>query len=214
MATFNDLYNFVMSDIRGVEPELIDFHIRNTVRDWLGATTQWRELLTLVTTPGMTSYALTPRAGGQVAGILRFGDVESSFDLPCADEGHRRLIQVTTPAKPCAWRQVYPGVIEFQGVPDAAYTFQLEVYKRLTLDPTDDMIPDDVFDTHAEDLSYGVKARLQAMTAKPWTDPTMATVNNTLYTKAKFATRARVRSGGQLGNSRVSAPSFTARRPR
>jgi hypothetical protein len=102
-------------------------------------------------------------------------------------------------------------VINFRRPPDQNYTIPIKVFKQLTLDPADTLIPDEAFDTHVEAIACGVKARLQAMNAKPWTDTTMAQVNNALYNKAKFALRSQLRDGGANGHTTVLTFRFAGR---
>lgn len=212
MASFTDLRDYVLPEIRGVEPETVDFYTRQVVRDFLKATTLWRETIVLPTSKGLTDYRLTPRNGGQVAGTLRVGRPSGDSDLPNLREGAQPVPgQVLTPGEPDGWWQLYPGVLRLRRPPDQTYSLQVRVFKQLTLDPSDDLIPDEAFDTHAEVLSYGVKARLHAMPSKPWTDTTMATVNNGWYTKAKFQIRAQIREGGAGNSTRVRAPRFAGR---
>lgn len=213
MASFIDLHDYVLPEIRNVETETLDFYIRQVTRDFLKATTLWRETLLVPLKVGATDYRLSPRNGGQVAGVLSVGKVDGSGALL------RNLNElqrpgpgaVMTPGEPDGWWQVYPGVIKLSRPPDAVYQLPILVYKQLTLDPSDDVIPDEAFDAYAEALSFGVKARLHAMPSKPWTDTVMATVNNGLYTTTKFAVRAKLRDGGANSHSRVVAPRFAGR---
>lgn len=213
MASFTDVYDYVMMDVRGVEPATVDFLTRQVCRDMLKTSTLWRETIQLTVQPGLVDYTLRPRSGGMVAGILNVGSVDAnSRPVPNMDEGNRPGPgQVLDPGKPDGWWSLYPGIISLQRPPDDAYTIPVVVYKQLTLDPEDTLIPDALYDNYVEALAYGIKARLHAMPAKPWTDTSLATVNNTFYTKAKFAMRAKIRDGGATSHSRVRAPLFTGR---
>lgn len=210
MARFSDLHDFVLTDLRQIEIPLVDFYIRQVGRDWLKATTQWREVITLALSPGLTDYRLVPAAGGQVAGIIHMPNTDNSAPMRNMGEGAQFPGQLDAGA-PDGWWQTFPGLVRFRRAPDQVYVLPVTVYKTLTLDLEDDMLPDDLFDNYAEALAYGVKARLQAMPTKPWTDTTMASVNNTFYTRAKFATRAKLRDGGQTAHGRVAAPLFAGR---
>lgn len=212
MASFHDVYDYVLPEIRGVEPETVDFLTRQIGRDFLKATGLWREVINLVLSPGMVDYKLIPRAGGQVAGIKAVGDGNGGRNLPNLDEGNRRSQgAIVDPGQPSGWWSLYPGIISFNRPPDVGYTLPIEVYKQLTLDPEDLLLPDFLFDNHIETLAFGIKARLHAMPSKPWTDTTMASVNTGLYQRAKLATRARTRDGGANAHSRVVAPLFAGR---
>jgi hypothetical protein len=210
MARFSDLHDFVLTDLRQIETPLVDFYIRQVGRDWFKATTQWREVIPLTLSVGLTDYRLVPAAGGQVAGVINMPNADSNGAMRNMAEG-AQFPGTLEPGAPDGWWQTYPGVVRFRRPPDKAYALQVTVFKTLTLDVQDDMLPDDAFDNYAEALAYGVKARLQAMPTKPWTDNTMAAVNNTFYTKAKFAARALLRDGGQTAHQRVVAPLFAGR---
>lgn len=213
MANFADLRDYVLPEIRGVEPETVDFYIRQVARDFLKATTLWRETIILPLTVGATDYRLSPRNGGQVAGVLDVGSATGAtqplHNLP--ESARPAPGVVVEPGEPDGWWQVYPGVIKLRRPPDKVYQLPIQVFKQLTQDPSDDLLPDEAFDSYAEELAYGVRARLHAMPSKPWTDTTMATVNHGFYTRAKFAIRAKIREGGSYSHSRVVAPRFAGR---
>jgi len=213
MANFSDLRDYVLPELRGIEPETVDFYIRQVGRDFLKTTTLWRETILLPLQVGLTDYRLTPRNGGQVAGVLKVGRADNSggvvHNLREAERPGPGF--VADAGEPDGWWQVYPGVIKLRRPPDKVYQLPILVYKQLTLDPSDDLLPDEAFDVYAETLAYGVKARLHAMPSKPWTDTMMATVNNGLYTQQKFAVRAKLREGGAYSHGRVVAPRFAGR---
>lgn len=211
MAVFSDLYDLIRSNIRGVEEPTIDMYTRLVTRDFLKATTLWRETLTVQVMPGITEYNISARSGGLVAGILEVLNPPQSLRVKNVDESRRMDPILLEPQRPDGWWSLYPGVISFNRVPDANYTFLVKTYKQLTQDPTDVYIPDEVFDNYGDDLAEGVKARVLAMPSKPWTDTNMATVANTLYIKSRSAIRAKIRNGGAAGHSRVVAPLFAGR---
>lgn len=213
MAQFADLYDYVIPEVRGVETETVDFFARKVIRDYLQGTTLWREVLTVPLIPGHTDYKLTPRQGGIVAGILSVPRLDdASRAMHNADEGERwPKAYLPDPGKADYWWQTYPGLISFNRPPDVNYTLQIEVFKKLSLDPADNYIPDFIFEQYVEDIAYGVKALLQAMGSKPWTDLNQATINNTFYVKGKLATRGKIRGGGAQAHSRVVAPLFAGR---
>lgn len=211
MATITELRDYVLPDLRGIEPELVDHYARQVLRDFFKTTTLWRETLPLNMTIGSTDYTLTPVSGGQVAGVLRVSRSDGTV-VGKMNEGERPRPGVALDAgPPDGYFQLYPGVITFRRAPDQGYQLFLEVYKQTVLDPAVVDIPQGVYDEYVEVIAAGVKSRLQALPSKPWTDTTMATVNNTMYTRAKFAARARVRDGGGPSTARVRAPLFAGR---
>lgn len=212
MATFADMYDFIVPEVRGVELETVDFFTRQVCREFLTFTGLWRETLQLPLSIGKVDYRISPRAGGAVAGIMRVGGINNAKEMANADKGNRpQLGQSIDPGIPNAWWSDYPGLISFNRPTDAVYMVPIEIYKKLSLDPTDKLIPDLLFDNYVEPLAYGIKAQLHKMPSKPWTDTTMATMNNTFYTKAKFAVRAKLRDGGANAHARVRAPLFAGR---
>jgi len=211
MATFKDLYDHVLPSVRGVDSPLVDYHIRRVLRDFLKKTTVWRETLPLLLTAGKTDYRLTPAASGQVGGVLRVYNRATGLPLHNRDEGCV-VNGVVDAGAPDQWWQVYPSLISFNRPPSESQQLDVEAYKVVTLDPADDYFPDDVYENFVEIISNGVMSALQMMPAKPWTDTTMATVNNALYKKATYALRAKIRGGGAGNHSRVQAPRFAGRR--
>lgn len=213
MATFADMYDFVMTEIRGVETTVVDFNVRKVTRDFLKRTTMWREVLQLPMTVGATAYRLVPHNGGIVAGVLSVGTRDGKFDgMPGLTENRLSAPgYAQQPGDATGWHSLYPNVIEFREAPTEAYTLPIAVYKTLSLDPQDDLIPDEVFDNYAEVLANGIKANLQAMPSKPWTDMTNAQLNNTLYARATNAAIAALRRGGANTPQRVIAPVFAGR---
>lgn len=211
MAKFKDLYDHVLPTIRGADLPLVDYHIRRVLRDFLKKTTTWREVIPVILAPGLTDYRISPASGsGQVGGVLSVVDPSTNRSLVGLTEGNRRLIS-TDPGDPAGWYQLYPGIITFDRPPENPTTLDVSTYKVITLDPSDDYFPDDVYDNYADYIANGVMAQFQAMPAKPWSDPTMATVNNTLYKKAMYALRARIRAGGGSAPTRVQSPLFAGR---
>lgn len=213
MAKFSDLYDGVMKEVRGAEPPTIDYNIRRIGREFLKATTLWRESIPITLRAGAIDYRLVPNQGGLVAGIL---------NLPRVDDASRTMNELNegnqTPAtylaqagKPDGYWELYPGVFKINRPPDVDYPIIVDVFKQLTLDPDDDFLPDDLVDYHQDALVAGVLARMKSMDSVPWRDTTMATIYNTEYNREKFAVRARLRNGSQRNNMTVVAPVFAGR---
>jgi hypothetical protein len=213
MAKFSDLYNEILPQVRGADEPIVDYNIRRVARDFLKATTLWRESIPVTLKAGMVDYVLVPNEGGLVAGIL---------NLPRVDDASRTMNEINQgsqpPAtympeagKPDGYWQLYPGTFTVNRPPDVDYPITVDVYKQPTQDPDDDFLPDSLVEYYYEPLAAGVLARLMAMPTKPWRDTTLATFFNTEYTKAKFAARAHVRNGAQRNNQRIQAPIFAGR---
>jgi hypothetical protein len=215
MARFSDLYDYVLSKCRGVDPPMVDFYIRQIGRDFLQATTLWRESIPITLRQGMTEYRLVPLQGGLIAGIRNMPRVDDpSRTMNELNENTQRPAgYVSAPGQPDGYWETFPGTFSINRPPDQDYPILVDVFKKLSLDPDDDYFPDDVLDHHAEALAAGVVARLQSMGAVPWRDTQMATINYTEYTKEKFAVRSRLRNGSARNNQRVAAPRFAGRNP-
>jgi hypothetical protein len=213
MATFQNFYDFIIPYCRGIDQPLVDFQLRQAVRDWQKSTTMWRESVPFTLKQGMTDYQVQPSSGGVTAGIY-------SFPYPTdASRGMEELPEVSRwsegylpePGTPDGWWQIYPGVFRLNRPPDKDYPITLGIYKQMSQDPDDDYIPDDLFENYAQSVASGALAQILAMSSKPWNDTTMATYHNTEFVKAKLALRSKMRRGGNAGRMRVVAPFFAGR---
>lgn len=213
MANFKDFYDFIMPVLRGVDPPMVDFELRKAIRDWQRSTTMWRESVPLTFQPGVTDYRIEARDGGLIAGILSMPRPnDPSKDMPSVTESHRWPEgYLPEPGTPDGWWQLYPGVIRINRPPDVAYPVTVLIYKQLTQDPSDDYVPDDLYEDYAEKVASGALAQFFAMPAKPWRDTSMASYHMMNFTKAKQALRAKVRRGGATAQPRVKGPTFAGR---
>lgn len=213
MANFKDFYDYIMPALRGVEGPMVDFELRKAVRDWQRSTTMWREAVPLTLQVGKTDYRVEPKDSGITAGILSMPyPTDPSRSMDSIDEGHRWPEGYLPDAGvPDGWWQLYPGVFRVNRAPDQAYPIMVLIFKQMSQDPSDDFIPDDLFDQYAEKIASGALSQLLAMPAKPWRDTTMATYHALQFTKAKQALRAKLRRGGSIASSRVRAPAFAGR---
>lgn len=213
MARFSDLYDLILPKVRGCETPIVDVAIRRVLRDYMKATTCWRETIPLSLVPNITDYRLVPRAGGDIAGILWMPNAtDASREIRVIDEQHRFPPgYLPDPGAPEGYWQHYPGVVSFDRAPDQTYAIQVTVYKQMTQDPTDDFLPEDTYEHAAETIADGVLKELLSMNTVPWKDTAMATYYNSRYNQAKYAERARLRNGGGRSVSRVRGPLFAGR---
>lgn len=156
----------------------------------------WRETITVALVVNQDEYLITP-AGTEIVHVF-------AIDHPTLD-----LTNVT---------YEYGKILIASDSPLAADTTSpLFVVAALTpsLNPGADVeawIPSDMWSEHYQTILSGVKARMMAQPAKPYSNPQVAVYHARDYRSRKAVARHRVRTGGVPGAQMWRFPSFSRAR--
>ena len=181
-VAFSTFYDYILPDTPGVGFALADFHIRETIEEFLRRTRLLEYTLPAVSTVAtQAAYPLTPS--------------ETYYKIiDIFDDGSARLNNLPLdPASPTMLDSLYQDwrLGETGNLPGHYYTdidyangylvptpsevipnLIFKVAQTLTKDAT--VAPDFMLERYYECVADGVKGRLMAMQNKPWTNPSAA----------------------------------------
>lgn len=206
MATFDQLYDFVLPYLPGAETGIVDFHIRRTLREFFRRTTVWRETFEFDTALAGETYAdtyqLTP-SNGQVSSVLQVY-LDGQQLGPVAEA---RRDPLASPRKPAGWHALVPHVLTLYPAPDAEYPVKVTAAITLPIGDVNEF-PDSVLQAYAEPIAAGVIGAMLLMPGKPWSQSKAAPEYNRVFGGAVREIRGRLRDGGQPSHSTFIGPRF------
>jgi len=173
-------YPHVLPEVIGAPYPMVDQAIRLTCRDFCQRTGVWAEWMDAIP-PGATNrfeFDLTPSqelvrvvkalAGTTELDVLSYRDVPSDWMDPTSTQLKNKLVHL-------------------QGDEFLVFPLPTEsIYLQLAFKPSivATTVGDVLYDSHAEDIGSGTKARLMAMRDMPFTDLQHASVNRQAYEDA------------------------------
>lgn len=206
MATFDDLYDYVLPYLPGAEQGIVDFHIRRALREFLKRTAIWRQVIEFNTTAGVATYSLQPTEG--VVSSVMDVRVDGRYAPPVPED---RRDPYVAPGVPSGWYNLLPQVITLYPQPLGVVPVRVEAILTLPVDDTVRTFPDHVRDEHAESIAAGAVSGMMLMPGKPWSKAESAAVYGRIFGSAIRDTRGKLRDGGQPNQSTfVGARKFGA----
>ena len=175
MSTLAAYYDYVMPELPGITPQMLDFHIRQTAREFCNRTSVWRQALDAVdTVAGQATYTLTMPTDAALVRLTRLSvngellwiDVEPKDD---EDPTYTRnnapfslsndLTQIT---------------LITEEIPEASVTDGLAMTAALQPTNAATTLPDFLLNQYVEAMRMGILYRLMLMPKKPWGDRALA----------------------------------------
>lgn len=204
MASFDDLYDFVLPYLPGAEPGVVDLHINRALREFLTRTTVWREVFEFTTAAAASTYQLEPTQG-RVSSILSVEiDGTPARVLPEERRGN------PAPGRATHWYGLVPSLLNLYPTPAGEQAVRVEAALTLPLDGSVREFPTEVFQEHGESLAAGAIASMMQMPGKPWSQRDAAVTYGRAFGSAIRDTRAKLRDGGQPNQSTFRGPRFGA----
>lgn len=183
----SSLYNYVMPYIAGIPKVLLDQQIISTLRQFFDQTQCYQYLSRrLALKTNQTDYVITDYPTGywpeRIFSIRQYvNDEDKTGTLLVAGWDYTG--------------NVNPVGFKLANIPTADLKNALEPTLVLLPEFTAVAMPLDIFNRFYEVIAAGVKARCQAMSKMPWTDPQQAVVNQTIYEDGINNARTRVERG-------------------
>lgn len=201
-----DFYDYILTDVRGVTLPLALLEIRNAAIEYFEKTRLIRyEMPAITLVAGTASYALTPEASRRIVDIEEAKLDGASFLTPKEpgelDAKYGVAWRTTLTNTPEHFLSVVDrSTIRPVPTPSAAGSLVVTVSQTLTRAATD--CPDWILQRDVDGIADGAKARLFAMSDKPWSDPGAAGYRQSRFdeaigqangSRARGHTRARLR---------------------
>ena len=199
MKTLADFYNYLLPQLPGCMPDLLDLELREVIREYVGTTRCWSEQLPALEADGarvtFPLYASTARA--EVIGLteMREGDelVWARVEPEISSNRHRDIPRLRAYQVPFVLSMDYTQVT-FERAP--TQTVLLTGWIRPSRAMT--AYPDFLLSDHLEGIRKGTLARMLAMRGKPWSDDARAAAfeqdyQTVLGVRSTIASRGNVR---------------------
>lgn len=176
-------YDYILPDLPGVPAALVDLHLRRTAIDFLGESGVYTTKITPIDiVAGTADYTLaSPVAETEPAfAWALWADTTKLTPTSLAVLDGSGSWESRTGVV-SSFAQTTPTLVTLYPKPDTASVGGLT--GRIAIRPTftSTGVTDWVGQLYIDALALGTKARLMAMANKPWTNPTMAAANTTLY---------------------------------
>lgn len=195
------VFDRIFADIRKDVPSVVDAVLRQEVfrvmDDFTQATNIWQEHVVVHITPPLMTYVL-PEGDGKPNRLLTVYQAQFYVDPRI----HPSVPQMVRPASFWPGGGVtmrVPGVIQLLREPDQEQDWAVVIAKR-TAEPLDadkyPVIDEWIVDKYADTIGRGVLARLQWQPQKPYSNPSLAQVNQRAY----IAGRSLARVNDVYGN--------------
>ena len=196
MAVFSDFYDRILPYVREGYPELVNDHLRATIRQFLQVSTAWREVLEVESRYDADPIPLQPEHG-VVGGVLTVAILGQKQPLRFVPEPYRPAAGTRLPTgTPTGWWWLAPASIRLNKLVSSnlsALRLRVEVYKQLGLHTYDTWVPDFLLDQHREAIASGALGSIMAMPTKPWSDAATAVAHTSAFTSAMTNLRAALR---------------------
>jgi len=209
MATLNDFFPEVESEVPGAGVPEVQRAIRNAIREFCERTHWWAETLATAVTlvENTATYTLTPPANAEIVAPVKLWIVDEHPDIPLLtrdwlDRNMRGwdYSTATTSRLPTGYFVPAPGQIQLVPPPNAeAVTDALEIVARAALNPSLSATTIDARFLQAEAaVRAGALYRL-LRTSKPWGDYKRAVDEERRFNNYVAEYRVKVMAGGGTG---------------
>lgn len=212
----------VMLDVVGCPDSVAENAVKQAAIEFCGQSGSWTEQIDSVTTVQSTAEylleatAIQTETGVSPIEILAVRKVQKSgskITLPTmADQHADRYGSFTTEDEPRFFNagghsnanaSALSTYITFFPTPDAAYTY--DIWAILKPAKTVTQLPHYLYNDWLETIAHGAKARLKAMSGRPWADPAMVGFHRKEFINGYVEARIRETKSG-VQSSTVVAP--------
>jgi hypothetical protein len=175
-VNWEDFLREVLPEVAGCPVQIAENAIRNAAIEFCNQSRVWRERIVDVPLVADTAtYTLDTTgasAAANILGVHRVRLTDSEIPLPTISKQQLddQWLQTTTD-RPHYYNNDEPKIIRFYPTPNASYTAEVFATLKPTLDGVSG--PNFLFDDWLEPISHGAKARLKAMSGRPWQDTKM-----------------------------------------
>lgn len=185
MKALSAFYDYLLPELPGCMPALVDLHLRAVARELCDRTDCWQESLQIVGEAERFTYPyFAPLAKTEPVRMLKL-DVDGALWWQAIEPvllDERRITQSVGLTVP-RYRADQPPFTLSSAGDELTFTVSMTGTATLlgsirpTLDAT--QLPDFMLTTQLEPLRMGTLSRLMAMGGKPWTDRDLASVYGT-----------------------------------
>jgi hypothetical protein len=146
-VNWEDFLREVLPEVAGCPVQIAENAIRNAAIEFCNQSRVWRERIVDVPLVADTATSTLDTTGASAAA------------------------NIFTTDRPHYYNNDEPKIIRFYPTPNASYTAEVFATLKPTLDGVSG--PNFLFDDWLEPISHGAKARLKAMSGRPWQDTKM-----------------------------------------
>jgi hypothetical protein len=189
MTAFSAFYDRILPELQGVTTAVVDDMLRQVAIEFCEETeVHCTEVTAIDVVAGTAEYTLTSPVSSTEACRIKaawYNGVPLHIASETVLNGSTEYWRDLTSTQPWAYTQKSPDKIILFPEPEESLAGGLRVLivLRPTLAAT--TITDWVATRYMRCLGYGVKGRLMAQPAKPWTNPDLATYNLAMYEASK-----------------------------
>lgn len=190
MSTLADFYDLLLPELPGCTTALLDFHLRETARQFCSQTGAWRVPFTAVDlVANQAAYTLVP--GVANSEVVKLTKLTVNSELLWADSDREQKGRDAVEPKYVRYEPPFTLSLDLvqitlmvDEVPTAAVVGGLQVEGALKPTATAAALPDFLRSQYSEAMRYGTLFRLKVMAKKPWTDRDLASAYLLEWNKA------------------------------
>lgn len=207
----DDALTFILVDMPSCPAPLASQNLLLAAREFCRESRCWKqELDPIPLVSGTRDYDLMPDNNQAQVFLVERVECPGMPPLVVLDSTQNRSVDwLTATGQPQRVRvsedmqtlQLYP-------LPSGEALAALHVTVRLIPKLTATLLPDSILERHIEALAQGAKARLMAMSNRPWSDPAGSSMNRALFAAAMTDPAVATRQGGVTGSVFVTPPRF------
>jgi hypothetical protein len=202
----DQFFTRIMPEVSRAPTDFVRQQLIDVLREFCKATRCWQEPTNDVDiTVGQASYAITPPITDAVVVAAEFVSVDGAESIPKGVEFFDRYYADWRTRDGDDFRYFTAdvrGTILFPGKPTAAKADALDYRASFMPSQSATEIEERIYDEWFEEVANGVKARMLAMTSKPWADLKRADICQNMYLSGRG--RARIAVSKRYGNVQES----------
>jgi len=179
LKNFSDFYDWVIPDIPGYIPGMIDMALRDAAIEFCEKALIWKETLDPIEiTSGVDQYDLSLPAKSVLADVLEASLVNGWLD-PINTVGVRNSGGQGRGGAPSGYLFYDDTIVTIDPAPTSNDTLNLIV--ALKPSRASDKLPSFLLERWIDAVAAGAKSRLMRMQKKAWTNPELAGVNESTF---------------------------------
>lgn len=198
----------VLPDVAGCPIQVAENAIRNSAIEFCNKSRVYRDKLAdMLTAQGTAKYTIATPVDSEMIALHKVQHNDQTFPLPTIPAIHLDRARLSTnEQKPRWYNSPTPAEIEFFFTPDAIYTVELWAILKPTKAATSG--PDFLFNDWLEPISSGAKARLLAMSGRPWSDKSMVKFHRREFTDGWVEAKIRDAKSNVFSSSTLRPQNF------
>jgi hypothetical protein len=199
MSTLASYYDLLLPELPGCTTAMLDFHLRETVREFCSRTSVWRaDMAAINLVADQAAYSITTPTESEVVRVtaLTMNGEALWIDSDKTDGSNAPQYQRNDPPFSMSADLTQIVLVEDE-VPSASLVAGLEITAALKPTASAATLPDFLMSQYSEAIRHGALSRFMVM-KKPWRDLQLATYYGGRWESAlNFAAYQ-----GQVGNTR------------